>query len=175
MAIKKGKKEEIVKELTDELSKAKGIVFTNYKKVSANDVNALRSECYKENVKFRIAKKTLINIALKGAKIELDAKALKGQIGVAYSLEDEVAPAKVAATFKKGNESFELLNGILDGNALDEKEVAALAKLPSKEELLGKLVGTLNAPISGFVNVLAGNIRGLSTCLKAIADQKDNK
>jgi large subunit ribosomal protein L10 len=70
------------------------------------------------------------------------------------------------------NENLKIVGGILGTKELSTAEVNALAKLPSKEELLSKLVGTLNAPVSGFVNVLAGNMRGFVTALQAIADKK---
>ena len=70
-------------------------------------------------------------------------------------------------------ENLKIVGGILGTKELTAEEVQALAKLPSKEELLAKLVGTLNAPVSGFVNVLAGNLRGLVNVLKAVADSKN--
>ena len=74
--------------------------------------------------------------------------------------------------FLKDKESLDLFAGVLEGKGIDAEAVNHLASLPSKEELLAKLVGSLNAPVSGFVNVLAGNLRGLVTALDAIRNQK---
>ena len=132
----------------------------------------LRRELRAEGVDLSVVKKTLINIALKDAGIEMDISALEGQIAIAVSEKDEVAAAKIIAKLAKVNQNLKIVGGILGVKELTADEVNALAKLPSKEELLAKLVGTLNAPVSGFVNVLAGNLRGLMTALQAIADKK---
>ncbi len=168
----KQQKEVLVKDLADKLKNSKAVVFSDYKGLEVKDMTVLRRELRAEGVDLKVLKKTLINLALKDAGIEMDAKRLEGQVAVAVSSKDEVAAAKIIAKAAKANENLKIVGGILGTKELSKEEVDALAKLPSKEELLAKLVGTLNAPVSGFVNVLAGNMRGLVTALKAIADQK---
>jgi len=120
-----------------------------------------------------VVRKTLLDIALKNAGIEgASIKALDGQIALSLSNTDEVSGAKIIDTFSKTNENVKMLGGVLGMQVMNADEVKALAKIPSKEELLAKLVGTLNAPISGFVNVLAGNLRGLVQVLNAVKEQK---
>jgi len=97
---------------------------------------------------------------------------MEGQIAVAVSSGDEVEASKIIAKMAKVNENLKISGGILGKKILSREEVMALSKLPSKEELLAKLVGTLNAPVSGFVNVLAGNLRGLVQVLKSISEVK---
>lgn len=172
MAQTKEQKEAIVKDLADKLKVSKAVVFSDYKGLKVKDMTVLRRELRAEGVDLKVLKKTLINIALKDAGIEMDVKALEGQVAVAVSKNDEVAAAKIIAKMAKANENLKIVGGILGTKELTVKEIDALAKLPSKEELLAKLVGTLNAPVSGFVNVLAGNMRGLVTVLKAVADKK---
>ena len=118
-------------------------------------------------------KKTLLNIALKDAGVEVDGRGLSGQIGVAYS-QDEVAAAKVLADFIKANKetTFSIEGGALGEKALSAVEVKALAKLPSQDELRAQLVGTLQAPIASFVRVLGGNLSGLVQVLKAVEEKK---
>jgi large subunit ribosomal protein L10 len=99
-------------------------------------------------------------------------KALDGQIALSLSNTDEVSGAKVIDIFSKTNENVKMLGGILGLQVMNADEVKALAKILSKEELLAKLVSTLNAPVSGFVNVLAGNLRGLVQVLNAVKEQK---
>ncbi|EKE11758.1 MAG: 50S ribosomal protein L10 [uncultured bacterium] len=168
----KQQKEIIVKELAEKLKSSKAVVFSDYKGLKVKDMTVLRRELRAEGVDLSVAKKTLINIALKDAGIEMDVRELEGQIAIAVSEKDEVAAAKIIAKLAKVNENLKIVGGILGTKELTADEVNALAKLPSKEELLSKLVGTLNAPVSGFVNVLAGNMRGLVTALKAISDKK---
>jgi len=165
-------KEVIVKDLAEKLKSSKAVVFSDYKGLSVKDMTTLRKELLKEGIDFRVAKKTLMDLALKDAKISADIIKMEGQLAMAISQNDEVLAAKIIARTAKGNENIKILGGILGTKFLQKEEVMALSALPSKEELLAKLVGTLNAPISGFVNVLAGNLRGLVNVLKAVADSK---
>ncbi|MFA6973430.1 MAG: 50S ribosomal protein L10 [Parcubacteria group bacterium] len=168
----KQQKEELVKDLTAKLKASKAVVFSDYKGLEVKDMTAMRRELRASGIELKVLKKTLINLAFKEAGIEMDVKKLEGQIAIAISSGDEVAAAKIIAKAAKANENLKIVGGILGVKELSAAEVNALAKLPSKEELLGKLVGTLNAPVSGFVNVLAGNLRGLVTVLKAIGENK---
>lgn len=168
----KAQKEVIIKNLTEKLKDSKAVVFSDYKGLNVKDMTILRRDLRAEGVDLQVLKKTLINIALKDAGIEMNAKKLEGQVAIAISSKDEVAAAKIIAKLAKVNENLKIVGGILGTKELSVEEVNALAKLPSKEELLSKLVGTLNAPVSGFVNVLAGNMRGFVTVLQAIADKK---
>ena len=97
---------------------------------------------------------------------------MEGQVAISLSNADEVSAAKIIDIFAKTNPNVKMLGGTLGNQVMTAAEVKALAKVPSKEQLLGQLVGTLNAPISGFVNVLAGNLRGLVQVLNAVKEQK---
>jgi large subunit ribosomal protein L10 len=163
----KEQKKIIVEELAKKLKNSKAVVFSDYKGLTVKDMSALRKELRDQEIEFKVVKKTLINLALKDAGISLDVSELEGQIAMAISSGDEVAAAKIIEKTAKANENIKIVAGILGEKALNSDEVKALAKLPSKEEMLAKLVGTINAPVSGFVNVLAGNLRGLVQVLKA--------
>jgi large subunit ribosomal protein L10 len=94
-------------------------------------------------------------------------------MALVFSYEDEIAPAKIIAKFKKEFEKkLDFFGGILEGKFITESEMSELASLPSREELYAKVVGSINSPISGFVNALAGNIRNLVYTLSAIKDKK---
>ncbi len=173
MAITKNKKKEIIKDLEEKLARAKSIVFTKYFGVGANDINNLRNKFRESGSEYIVAKKTLIDIALektniKGKKI----KDIEGEVATILGYEDEVAPAKILSDFAKEHESMKVLGGVLENKFIDATKVKALAQLPSKKELYTKLVGSIKAPVSGFVNVLSGNLRGLVTVLKAIEEKK---
>lgn len=165
-------KEELVKSLAQKLKDSKAVVFSDFKGLAVKDMTVLRNELREKGIDFKVLKKTLISIALKDAGIEMDLKKMEGQIAIAVSQGDEVEAAKIIAKMTKINENLKIAGGILGKKILSKEEVMALSKLPSKEELLAKLVGTLNAPVSGFVNVLAGNIRGLVQVLKAVSESK---
>lgn len=169
----KQQKETLVAEVTKKIKDSKALVFANYKGVTVKDITTIRQELRKSGSSWQVLKKTLLNIALKNAGVEVDARALDGQVGVAFS-HDEVAAAKVIADFKKANKevSISIEGGALGSKALSSQEVIALAKLPSQDELRAQLVGTLQAPIAGFVRVLGGNLSGLVQVLKAIEGKK---
>lgn len=165
-------KESIVSDLAKKIKASKSVVFSDFKGLPVKQMMALRRELMAEGIDMKVAKKTLINIALTDAGIKLDARKLEGQISIVISNQDEVAAAKILAKAAKANENLKIVGGLLGEKELSQAEVIALSKLPSKEQLLAQLVGTINAPVSGFVNVLAGNIRGLVNVLKAVSDAK---
>lgn len=169
----KAQKEVVVKSVTEKAKTAKALVFANFKGVSVKDITGIRRELMKSGSSWQVMKKTLLNIALKDAGVNVNARKLDGQVGVAFS-SDEVAAAKVLVDFKKANKdsTLEIVGGALGVEALDAKAIKALALLPSRDELRAKLVGTLQAPISGFVRTLSGNLSGLVRVLGAIEKQK---
>lgn len=165
----KQQKQEIGRDLKERLAKAKSVVFTNFNALTVKENENLRNELVKQGSEYYAAKKTILARTLSEANIEVNARDFGGQVAATFGYEDEVAPAKVLAKFVKdydGRVTF--LGGILEGKFIDAASVTALATLPSKEELYAKIVGSINAPVSGFVNVLAANLRGLVGVLSAI-------
>lgn len=165
-------KEELVKNLSETIKGGKVVIFSDYAGTTVSKMKDLRDELRKTDSSYKITKKKLIDLALKDAGIEASVLDLEGQIGIAIGKGDEVTAAKVLAKFAKENKNFKILQGVLENKVISGKEVLSLATLPGKDELLAKLVGTINAPVSGFVNVLAGNLRNLVGVLKAIGDAK---
>ena len=165
-------KEIIISELTEKLKDAKAAVFADFKGLTMKDMVVLRKELRAEGISFKVVKKTLLNIALKKAEIEADVLKMEGQIAIAVSPKDEVAAARILSKFYKLKENSKITGGILEGKLINVAEVIALSKLPSKEELLAKFVGTINAPVSNFVQVMAGNLSGFVRVLKAVAEKK---
>ena len=166
-------KELTIQTLDEKLGKAKSLVFANFSGLKVKDATKLRRLCKAEGVLYEVDKKTLLKIAFAKAGISgVDMKALPGAVAVAFGVSDEVAPAKVLDVFSKTNEAIKIIGGVLEKKFVSAAVILTLAKLPGKQELLAKLVGTINAPVSGFVNVLAGNLRGLVQILSAIKDQK---
>ncbi|OGI16530.1 MAG: 50S ribosomal protein L10 [Candidatus Moranbacteria bacterium RIFCSPHIGHO2_02_FULL_40_12b] len=168
----KSQKREIIEKLAEDIKNSKSVVFVDFKGLKVNDTRALKKDLRNSGASLKVAKKTLINLALEKAGVKIDARLMEGQIALAVSDADETSPAKIIDGFSKKNKNIKILAGLLGSKIMKLEEIEALAKLPSKEELLAKLVGTLNAPISGFVNVLAGNLRGLVQALNAMAEKK---
>lgn len=169
----KQQKELLIAEVTEKIKDSKALVFANFKGVSVKNITTIRKELRKSGSSWQVMKKTLLNIALKNAGVEVNVRELEGQVGVAFS-HDEVAAAKTIADFQKANKEVTITieGGALGSKALRADEVKALAKLPSQDELRAQLVGTLQAPISSFVRVLSGNLSGLVQVLKAIEGKK---
>ena len=164
-----------VAELKDLLSSSKGAVLVDYCGLTVAEDTELRSKLREAGVKYMVAKNTFIRIAAKEAGIEgLDAY-LEHNTAVAFSAEDPVAPAKILNDFSKDHKALEIKAGILDGKVIALDEVKALAELPSREELLAKLVGSMQAPISGLVNVLQGTIRNFVYTLEAVRQKKEQE
>lgn len=172
MAVKRVKKEQILTELEAQLENAKSIVFADYRGTTVLKIDELRKNLRKEGVSTKVAKITLIRKALEKYGVDTSGMDFKAPVAIAVSKTDEVAPARILTAFTKDNKNVRILAGVMENKVISASEVGALASLPSKQELLGKLVGTINAPVSGFVNVLAGNLRNLVYVVNAIKESK---
>ena len=173
MAISKSQKEQITQDLTESFKNAKTIVFADCKGLSVSAFEDLRKTLREKNIGCKVAKKTLMNLASKEAGIDgLNTKEFEGAIVAMFSFEDEIEGARIAHKFSKDNEVFSIRGGIADGAIHDERYIIALAQLPTKEELLGKLVGTMQGPISGIHGVLNGIIRGFYQVIKSIQEKQ---
>ncbi|MBU2028789.1 50S ribosomal protein L10 [Patescibacteria group bacterium] len=169
----KVQKKSLIKDWSEKIKTAKAVVFSNFKGFPVKEMMALRKELRNAGVEMKVLKKTLMTIALKDAGMNVDARKMEGQISIAVSQADEIAAAKIVFQAAKKNENLKIVGGLLNKKEMTVPEVNALATLPSKEELLAKLVGSINTPVSGFVNVLAGNLRGLVQALRAISESKN--
>ncbi len=165
-------KSKIVEELTDNFKRQKIAIFSDNHGISVSKLQSLRRLLKKEEAEYKVAKKTLLDRALEEANVEFRTKELQGEIGVTFGYSDEIIPAKTLLKFSRSNETFKLLGGILGQRLLSAKDVVILAKLPSKDVLIGKFIGTLQAPMRELVNVLQGNIRNLVTVLYKIKNNK---
>ena len=172
-------KQAVVAQLKEQLESAKGVVLTSYKGLTVAQDTELRRELREAGVSYHVVKNTMLRIAAKEAGIEGIEEHLEGTTAFAFSTEDAVAPAKVICGFIKKNklEDAEVLTvkvGMVEGKVIGVDEVKALAALPSREELIAKLLGSMNAPISNTVNVLQGVIRNAVYVLDAIRSQKES-
>lgn len=168
----KVQKQATVEALVAGLKTAKGVVFANFQGLTVAKTEELRKEARKVGVTVLAAKKTLVKRALEEAGLSgIDTGSFQG--GVATFIgSDEVTPAKIVATFAKKNEVVKIFGGVMEGKFIDAAMVKSLSALPSKQELLQKMVGSLNAPISGFVRVNAAVIRSLMNVLNAYSKTK---
>lgn len=165
-------KKEQVTHLTEKLKQSKSIVLADYRGLTVEQDTELRSALRKAGVEYKVVKNTLIKFAAKENGLEGLEPHLSGPTAMAMSVEDPIGPAKVLHEFSKKFDKLELKVGVIDGKIIDLDGIKALAELPPKEVLVAQVLGGLNAPITGFVNVLNANIRGLVIALNAIAEKQ---
>lgn len=161
MAITREKKKEIIENIKDNLEKQKTTVLVNFKGIKAKELFDLREKLKKDKCLLKVVKKTLLDIALKEKKFKDIKEKLAGEIALIFGFKDEVMPAKIVHQFSLKNENIKILGGIFENKFVEKEKILALALLPSRQELLAKVVLTINAPVANFVNVLGGNLRGL--------------
>jgi len=165
-------KKQAVAALTESLKAAHTGVIVNYKDITVAQDTKLRKELREAGDEYMVVKNTLLRLALKDAGIDGLDHVLEGTTALAISKEDYVSSAKILAKFAETNKKFELKAGFVDGGAIDADGVKELAALPSKEVLVAQVLGGLNAPITGFVTVLNGTMKGLVVALNAIAEKQ---
>ena len=179
MANIRPEKQAAVASLKEQLSTAKGVVLTGYKGLTVAQDMKLRAKFREAGVSYHVVKNTMVRIAANEIGLEGLDPVLNGTTAIAVSAEDAVAPAKVVYDFIKENklEKTEVLTiklGVVEGKVISVDEVKALASLPSREVRIAKVLGSMQAPISGMVNVLQGTIRNMVYVLDAIRAQKES-
>ena len=156
------KKSAEVKELAEKINGAKGVVIVDYRGITVEDVTNLRNDLRKENIEYKVAKNTLIKLAIKGTEYEGLTEYLEGPTAIAISHDDCTAPARVMAKTADAVEAFSFKAGWVEGNVYDAKGIEEISKIPSKEVLIAKVLGGFNAPITSFACVI-----------KAIAEKQE--
>ena len=165
-------KEQIVSELQEKLKQAKLGVLTSFNAMNVFKMEALRNALRKNDAELKVVKNTLLGIASKETDFQILADHFKWPVAVVLSYKDPVAPTKALIEFAKKNPELEIKVGVLDGKLLTKADLAALAELPSREVLLGKLVSVMAAVPTSFVRVLNGVPGSFVQVLNAYCDKK---
>jgi len=167
--ISKQKKEKIVKELSDLIQRAKSIYFTSLSGLTVSQISKLRKNLRSIDAKAKVAKKTLMDLSFKKSGLEMDIKnRFDDSVLLEFALGDAISVAKTIWQFSKANDKLKILGGLMDGKILSPDEVIQLAKIPSREVLLGRLVSSLASPIRNFNYILSANTAKLVYALSAI-------
>jgi len=168
-------KQQVIAEIKDRFERAGSVVLVDYRGINVADVTELRKQFRTAGVEYVVLKNTLVKRALAELNIDGINALLEGPSAFAFGYEDPVAPAKVLTDFitKTKNERLSIKGGLVDGQAIDPAGVKALADLPPKEVLIAKMMGSLNAPITGFVGVLSATLRSLVYAIDAVRKQKE--
>lgn len=166
-------KKQIVFDVKEKMEQSKGMVFYDYRGLTVSEVTELRNKFREAGVEYRVIKNSMLKRAADMLEIEGLNEHLSGPTAVAFGFEDPVAPAKVLVEYTKKLKKTEIKTGVLEGKVIGLDEINNLADLPSREQLLGMLAGTLNAPITGFARSLHGIIAKLGYALNAVKEQKE--
>lgn len=174
MPITKERKEEIVAELTQDLKNTQALILTDYRGLSVADLQTLRRQLRGMKTGLHVAKNTLIELALQRAGMPVPQDLLEGPTALVFCYNDIAGPAKALNDFMRDKE-IKVKGAILGGNVLRGAEASALANLPSREQLLGRLLGTINAPGTQVAGVVASGIRQVLYLLKARIEQLEKQ
>ncbi len=171
MAISKQRKDELVTQYTEQLEKSKGIILVDYLGLSVGNTDGIRLAIRPAGGKFQVVKNRLLALALKEAGMSLPAEWLLGPTAVGFCYEEVPPVAKIFTDAAKDLDTLKIKGGLIGASVLDAKQVKAIAKLPSREVLLAQVLGTINAPASQVVGVVASGIRQIVNVLQAHVDK----
>ena len=148
-------KQPVVNEIKELLTDAQSAVLVSYRGITVEQDTAMRKELREAGVEYKVCKNTMIRFAIQGTEFEALADDLTGPTAIAVSKTDATAPARILAKFAKTAPQLELVAGVVEGGYYDQAGIKALSEVPSREELLGKLLGSIQSPIANFARVIS--------------------
>ena len=171
--VRKEKKPEIVDQISDKLSRSEIVIVTDYRGLTVAQITDLRRKLRQQGIEYHVVKNTLAGFAADRVGKAGLSEFLEGPTAIAFGYDDAVQAPKMLLEYLKSAEetTMQIKGGLLGDRLITAQEISVLAKLPSREELIAKVVGLLQSPISGLVNVLNGNLQGFVGILHARAKQ----
>ena len=166
-------KEAVVGDIKEKIEKAQSVVLLDYRGLTVEQVTNLRDQMRKAGIEYKVIKNTMLTRAANELGITGTEELFQGPTACAFGYTDPAAPAKILVDFIKKVKKTEIKGGMLEGKVVGIDQINYLAELPSKEVLIAKLMGSMNAPITNFVGVLSGVPRALVCALNAIREQKE--
>ncbi len=171
MAKTRSEKSELLDKYKEILKNKGGYFLVNSDKADTLTVVDLKKKLKETDADYTVVKNTLFKVALQDTDQPLETQDLEGPTAIIYFSEDPTVPAKLIKEIQKEKEILGAKGGVYEGEFLSEEKVMQLAEIPSREVLLSQLVGTINAPLTGFMNAAVGNIKGLTVVLKGISEK----
>ena len=147
-------KQPIVAEISEAIKEAQSVVLVDYRGLTVEQDTSLRKQLREAGVTYKVYKNTMMNFAFKGTDFEQLAPYLEGPSAVAISTTDATAPARILAKFAKDAKALEIKAGVVEGTVYDANGMQAIAAIPSRDELISKLLGSLQSPITNFARVM---------------------
>lgn len=172
MAKTRSQKTELLEKYKEILKNKSGYLLVNSDKIDTATVTKLKVELKDLDANYAVVKNSIFKVALQEENQPLEAQDIDGPTAIIYFDEDPTGPAKLVKATQKESKLLDAKGGVFEGVFLSEEKVMQLAEIPSKEVLLGKLLGSMSAPVSGFMNAVTGNVRGLTMVLKGISEKK---
>jgi len=172
MALSRQRKEELVSSYVEGFAAANHVFLVDYKGVSVPEVTELRSRIREVGGEYTVVKNRLVHLAIEGSAIEGLKEHFEGPVAVAYTSEDPVALAKALSDFSDDVPAIEFRAGLVEGQAVEAGQIKAIAELPSREELVAKLVFLLQSPIARFVRAMGAIPQQLVNVLNQVAQEK---
>lgn len=161
-----------VQAITDRFQAAQSLVMADYTGLTVHQMTDFRAKCRAQNIDCRVVKNRLAMRAADAAELGFLKDHLKGPTALVFGPESQVDPAKLVIEFAKDNEALKVKGGVVDGEFLDVDQVVALSKVPSMDELIAKMMGSINSPASGLVGTVNGVVGALARAIDAVAKQK---
>lgn len=161
-----------VQAITERFQAAQSIVLADYTGLTVGQMTAFRSQCRAKNIECRVVKNRLAIIAAGNAELSVINDHLKGPTALVMGMDSQVEAAKLVVEFAKTNEKMKVKGGVVDGGFISADRVVALSKVPSRDELIAKMMGSINSPATGLVGVTNGVIAALTRAVDAVAKQK---
>lgn len=172
--ISKEKKSQQIADLTDKFSRSKAVVFTEYKGLTVAEIANLRKLLKEAGAEYKVAKNTLIDIAVRGTPVEAAKEFFVGPTGVAFGFDDPVAATKKVLEYSGKNEKLKIKSGVIEGKLLLFDDLKALSKLPPRNILLGMMAGTFQAPAAKLARLLNATVAQFAYALEAVKNKKES-
>jgi large subunit ribosomal protein L10 len=169
--MKRPEKEEIVAQMTEKVKSAQIVIIAEYKGVNVENMSILRAKCHESNVETKVFKNRLMKLALTNSELPIPDDLLIGQNLFTMGFDDPVAASKVLTAFAKDHEQLVIKGGVFEGKIVDAKTIEQLSKMPSFDEIMAKIVGSLKSPISNVVRNTKYPITYLTNTLKAVGEK----
>ena len=168
-------KKKVVEDVTEKIKNSKSVVFVNYKGLTVAEDTELRNAFRKENVEYKVLKNTLVRKAFNEMGVTDFDSDLNGPTAVAFGSDETSASKVIVEAVKKYGDKLAVKSAYVDGGYVDVNGVKALAAMPSKEQLIAKMLGSMQSPVSKFAGVLSATLRSVVLALNAVAEKKANE
>ncbi len=171
--LKREEKSRVVSELQSKFLSAKGVIFTDYRGLTVEEISDLRNKLRTSALEYRVVKNSLAKRAAEGTPVDVAKDIFSGPVGVAISYDDTVVLAKKILEFVKSNEKLKIKSGVIEGGVCSPEEIKTISELPSREILLSMFISAMQSPLNKFANVLNATLSGFVYAMEALKKKRE--